>query len=463
MKIVAVLIGPSGVGVVNILQSATQLISTFTQLGIDSSAVREIANATASNEHQRLTRAVITLRRLVWITGSLGMLLTVVLSYPLSCWLFQTSEMTVSIACLSTSVLLGALSGGQLALLQGTRRIRLVAALGIFSAAAATVIAGILYYFYREDGIVAVLVSTSCITLAVNWYGTSKVKLEVADVTYEDTLKAAWPFVSLGLSFMWSGLIASAVALIIRSEISRTHGLEAVGIFAAAWSLSGMLANFVLQAMSADFYPRLTGVADDNTRVNRMVNEQIEIACLIGVPGLLLTLAVSPWIVSLVYTPSFSKASELMPYFVGSVFIQVSGYPLGFIQRAKAKSGWIFLSQTEANLLLLGLTLVLIRTNGLVGCAIASLSMYTIHQFVTLGIARHLSGFRFEPSTVVVLLTSLALMLPAIAFSIFDKSLTASLLVLLFSLVSTIVAFAIIVSRLPIDHKFRCRLFRKHS
>ncbi len=64
---------------------------------------------------------------------------------------------------------------------------------------------------------------------------------------------------------------------------------KGAGIYSAAFALSGMFVNFVLQAMGSDYYPRLTSVATNKAMMNRMVNEQTEIGLLLGVPGLLAT------------------------------------------------------------------------------------------------------------------------------------------------------------------------------
>ena len=47
-------------------------------------------------------------------------------------------------------------------------------------------------------------------------------------------------------------------AYTIRLIVLRNAGLEAAGLYQAAWVLGGLYVAFILQAMGADFYPRLT-------------------------------------------------------------------------------------------------------------------------------------------------------------------------------------------------------------
>ena len=105
IKVVAVLLGPSGVGLVGLYMSATDMVGTFAKLGVNESGVREVAEAHSSTDLDRISRSVKTLRRLSWITGIFGWILTAVLSYPLSIWAFGSGEHSWAIAILGSSLL----------------------------------------------------------------------------------------------------------------------------------------------------------------------------------------------------------------------------------------------------------------------------------------------------------------------------------------------------------------------
>ena len=48
------------------------------------------------------------------------------------------------------------------------------------------------------------------------------------------------------------------VAYVVRITVLRKVGIEATGLYQSAWTLGGLYVAFILQAMGADFYPRLT-------------------------------------------------------------------------------------------------------------------------------------------------------------------------------------------------------------
>jgi len=399
-KLVAVLLGPSGVGLVGLYVSATGLVGTIAGLGLDSSGVREVAEAHGSGDPHRIARTVKTLCRICWLTGLLGWILTAAFSYPLSIWAFGSGERAWAVALLGGTVFLSAVAGGRTALIQGTRRIGDLARLNVLGAVGGTVVAVGLYWWLGERGIVPVLLVTAAINLGSAWWFAHRIKTVRITQTWAETLSNSKRLVALGVAFMYGAVLAAVLGLAIRSLIIRQLGLDSNGIYQAAWGISGMFAGFILGAMGTDFYPRLTAVAHDDEQVNRLVNEQIEIGILLALPGILSTLAFAPWLMHLFYSANFLAGAELLPWLAVGIFGQVITFPLGYIQRAKGRSDWIYVSQTHLNLLNLTLALVMIRVYGVVAAAWAFALTTYIHGLVVLGIARRLSRFAWAtPST----------------------------------------------------------------
>ena len=401
IKIVAILLGPSGVGLIGLYQSTIGLVGTLSGMGIGSSGVREVASAHGTGDAARMATAAKTLRRSSMATGVLGCLLTIALASPLSRWTFGTEDHAFHVALLGITVLLGAIHSGQAALLQGTRRIRELAVVTVISAAISTTVAIAIYAVFGTEGIVPVLIATAAINLLLSWWFARQIPVSEIALRWVETWQNAKELLGLGLAFMWGALLAAAVALIVRSVIVRELGLDAAGIYTSAWGLSGMFASFVLGAMGIDFYPRLTAAAHDDAEINRLVNEQIEIGVLLAVPGLVATQAFAPLVMQLFYSREFLAGAELLQWFVLGVMLQVVAWPLGFIQRAKGASRWMYLSQTEAYVVLLGLSIGLLHYyNDVVGVALALPCMYAVHLVITVLIARHLSSFRYTPQSI---------------------------------------------------------------
>lgn len=254
VKFAAVLIGPLGVGLLGTYVAVQGVIATIAGLGIQSSGVRDVAHAVGQGDQEAIGRTVLALRRVCWLTGLLGAVAMAALSPLLSQWTFGSDAYVLEIALLGLVILFGNLAGGQMALIQGMRRIGDLAWLNIIGAAAGTLITIGAYAWLGLDGIVPALLLMSAVQLAVSWYFARRVPVPPVAMTWLESLRAAGGMVRLGLVFMWNGLLIALVAYVTRALITQQISLEAVGIFGAAFALSGVLINFILGAMGADYY-----------------------------------------------------------------------------------------------------------------------------------------------------------------------------------------------------------------
>lgn len=414
-KAVAIFLGPAGVGLVGLYGTAVGFVGTIAGLGIGSSAVREIAEADASGDEARVARSVKVLRRTCWATGFLGWALTTIFAWPLSLWAFGSGKEAWALALLGSTILLGSISTGQSALLQGRRRIGDLARLNVVSVILSSAASVGLYAWLRERGILPVMLVSGVISLASSWWFARKVVTIPVELTWLESIPDARRLIHLGLAFMWSGLLGAGVALASRAWIVRQFGLDANGVYQAAWALSGMFAGFIIGAMGTDFYPRLTAAAHDDKLVNRLVNEQTEIGILLALPGLLGTLAFAPWVMRVFYSEKFLPGAELLPWFVLGVFGKVVSWPMGFIMVAKGESRSFAVSETLSNLFYLASILGLMHWLGLKGAALAFFVLYFCYTGAVHVISRRLTGFAWSPAAIRLLITSAAMILAGFA------------------------------------------------
>jgi enterobacterial common antigen flippase len=379
IKVVAVLLGPSGVGLVSLYGSALGLLGTVTGLGIGSSGVREVVQVYSQNDSQQAARTVRILRRACWVTGLLGWLLAAALAQPISAWVLGSTEHAWAIAVLGVTLLIGAISSGQLALLQGLRRIGDLARANVFGVLVSTCVSIGLYAWLGQAGIVPVLVASALVSLGFSYWFARRVEVQATDLSWAETFAGTKRLVGLGVAFMWSGLLTAGVDLLTRTVITKQLGLESAGIYQAAWALSGLFAGFILSAMGADFYPRLTAAIHDKAAAVRMVNEQTEVGILLAFPGLLGTLAFAPWAMEIFYTKSFVAGAELLPWFVLGVFGRVLSWPMGFIQLAAGASKWFFATETIFLGIQATLIIWLVPAFGIAGAAYAFAATYALY------------------------------------------------------------------------------------
>lgn len=393
VKFAAVLIGAAGVGLIASLTALQGVFSSLAGLGLQSSGVREIASAAAKGDDLAMGRAVLTLRRLCWVTGLVGMIAMALLSPLLSQLTFGHDGYTLDIAALGVVILFGNLSGGQMALVQGVRRIGDMAKVNIYGAAAGTVAAVCLYNLLGLRGIVPTLVFVSTMQLVLSSYYARLIQVPNVSLDMNQTFAEASIILRLGFPIMLNGLMGSVVTYLVITLITHYEGNQAVGLFSAAFALSGMFVNFVLGAMGADYYPRLIGVANDKNVMVQMVNEQTEIGLLLALPGLICTIAMAPWILQLFYAHEFLGAVELLQWFILGCLGRVISWPLGYVMLALGKMRYFLLAETSFNFVHIALVALLLQFYGIEGVAIAFVILYVCYTVAVLLIARFLISF----------------------------------------------------------------------
>jgi len=452
-KVVAVLLGPSGMGLVGLYTSTLSMIQTFAGLGIGSSAVHEVATANGNGNAEEVAKATRALRRLCWITGVLGWLLCIGLSWPLSQWTFQSKAYAPAFMVMGATLLFSSISGGQMGLIQGIRKIGDIAKIGIFSVLIQSFFAIGIYTWLGEKGVVPVIIGSSIFQLLVTWYYARRIEISKVDQTWRETLGIAKRLLSLGMLFMWSALLMAAVTFLVRGIIVRELGLEANGYYHSARGISSVFAGFIIEAMMVDFYPRLMEAAQDDGRIRQLVNEQTEIGLLLALPGLLGSLTFAPWAMTIFYSSKFLAGAELLPWFILGIYGRIISWPLAYILLAKGRRGWMVASDTACCLTTLALSYLLIMTVGLVGTAVAIPLSYLSYTIVLLVMTRKIVKFAWSESVLRVLFISMLLVVVSFASRWLLPVPTALVIGGGLTVAATLFSLRGIASRLDAEHR----------
>jgi enterobacterial common antigen flippase len=395
-KAMAVMLGPAGIGLLGAFGMILDLARNLAQVGLNGSGVRQIAEAASSGDERRLAVTALVLRRVSLLCALVGAVMLVLFSSAISTLTFGTTDHATSIALVSVALFMGVVAGGQMALLQGTRRVAEQAKVTVYGAVVGTVAAVVIVYFAGEQGIVPSLIAVAAATVGLSWWYSRKVKIIDAPLQPGDTARESALLFKLGLAFLSSGLLVAGAAYAVRTFVLRTLGLDAAGLYQAAWTLGGLYVGFVLQALGTDFYPRLVGVIHDHRASNAIVNEQAHASLLLAAPGIIATITFAPLVVHLFYSAAFSEAVELLRWICLGMALRVITWPVGYIIVA-ANRQWIFFAAEVAWATFnIAASWWCLRAFGLEGAGIAFMLSYIFHALIVYPTANRMTGFRWS-------------------------------------------------------------------
>jgi enterobacterial common antigen flippase len=396
-KVLATLLGPTGIGLEGIYDSVLSVSKTLVDLGISSAGVRQIAAAFGSGNQRVIATTVFTLRRVCLVLGALGTVGLFLLRERVSLIAFGNIDHASDIGFLSVTLFFGAVAGGQAVLITGTRRIGDLARMNVFGTLSGAILSIAFVYFWGRNGIVAYMIAGTVTTILLSWFYARRVETERIQVPFAEVRKEATNLLKLGFVFVSTGLMSTGALFLLRTFVTRQQGLLGTGEFQAASALSTVYVGFVLNAMGADFYPRLTSVAEDNERCNQLVNEQAEISILLALPGVLATLAAAPWVIHIFYSSKFDQAAEILCWQVAGTFLQVNSWPMGFIILAKGRAAAFFWTDFAAYSMYVVMGWFGLKWFGLPGTGMAFLGLYLFHWVIVYVVVRKMSGFALAP------------------------------------------------------------------
>lgn len=384
-KFVAILLNPSGMGVMGLLTSMINLVSTLTSFGIRRVAVRDVAVANESDDIVKVSLIAINIRRLVWATGLLGSLLLIVFSKSLSRLAFDNTNFSFAFIWLSISVLLNQLANGQVVILQGLRKLQSLAKSTMLGSFLSLFFVIPLYYIYGEEGIVPSMILTSFIAYSLTWYYSRKVKLQKVKVGYKETIIESFDMLKMGVVLSISSFLSVGVSVLVRIYINRLGGAEQVGLYAAGFAIINTYVGLVFTAMGTDFYPRLSSIAKDNVLVKKLINQQAEIAILIIAPILIVLIVFIEFVIILLYSSKFLAIKDMIYWAVLGILFKAVSWSIGIVFLSKGDRVLFFWNEVLSLTYMLLLNIIGYYYYGLTGLGISFMIIYMLHflqQFV---------------------------------------------------------------------------------
>lgn len=381
-KFIAMILGPEGMGLKGLYSSATSLIQSVTAMGLSNSAVRDVSEANGTGDVKRVSYVVAVLRKLVWITGLLGMIAVIVLSPILSNTTFGNYSYTIPFIILSVTLLLAQLTAGQNVILQGTRRLKYLAKAGFIGSIVSLLITVPFYYWWGIKGIVPTMVLEALSLFLLAWYYSRKVKLMPVKVTLKESLKEGRNMMSLGLVMTYNSILVLGCSYLTRVFIIRIGGIEDVGLLNAGFAVVSTYVGLIFSAMTTDYYPRLAAVSHDNLKCSEVVNQQLEVSLLIIGPMLLFFLLVAPWAVIALYSTKFLPIVGYMKWASIGIIFKTISWAISYQFIAKGDKKAFAINETVINIVSLAFKLFAYYFWGVTGLGVSFCATFLIYTLI---------------------------------------------------------------------------------
>lgn len=388
-KVVAVLLGAEGMGIIGLFNSAIRMIQTGAGLGISQSAVRDISEANGANDYNTFSKTISLTNKVILLTSLLGVVVTIILAPFLSKWSFGNSAYTISFVWLSFVVGLNILSEGQLAILKGMRQLHALAKASIIGSVVGLVSAVPFYYFFGKGGIIPSLMVSAFSSLFFSNYYVRKVKFDRIKIRFKQLICESRQMVVMGVSLMLVSFMASVFDLVVSSFISHSGSLADVGFYHAGTTIIGAYFGVIITAMTTDYYPRISAINKNNEKLLIEMNKQSEAGLVMIFPLVVLFIFLSRYFVIFLYSDNFLPTIDYTDYAMIGTVITVVSNCMGMILLAKQASKIFIISVIAQRIVNIIIYLVMYNLYGLFGLGLSYIALSLIHLLLMSYIMEH--------------------------------------------------------------------------
>lgn len=456
-KFIAILLGPEGIGLMGLYTSAIDLIKQFSSLGLSQSAVRDVSEANGLGDTHQVSLKITVLQKLVWYTGLLGMVLTILFSPLLSKVTFGNYDYTLPLIILSCTLLFDQLCSGQKVVLQGLLRLKDLAKTISIGSTLGLIVSIPLYYLLGIKGIVPTIILNSITALMLSYIYSKRVPIEHIKVTRRQVMYEGRIMLKMGVAMSVSSIGLVVSSYVLKSFLRFAGGFEVVGVFTAGYVIINSYVNMIFTAMATDFYPRLAAVNKDNDKCREIINKQGEIGALIMGPIMIICIVLMPFIIKILYSEQFIEANDYVIFAALGMMFKFSSVLVAHLFLVKSSARLYIWNETSNIIYTLVLNLLGYYFLGMKGLGLSFLISYIIYLLQVYWQTAKYYDFSFSLSFLKVYIPQLCLVVVSLLVFLIINSNIKYLIALPFIIVSMVLSLTGLNSRINITGFIKTR------
>ncbi len=432
-KVLAVLLGPYGVGIYNQIGFFFVWMLVFVALGTRQGIIKYVSEHKAKGNYEEIKKIVVTLG-IVLVSFSLVItVLSFLFADHISFLLFGSAEYSNLITIVTLAIPQGILMGFYYSLVQGVRPIKQISFIMLSEAVLGFVFLIPMVYFWGVKGAVGSFILIGLCQLGVVWWiyhKQSPVKVTLLDFKLFE-LKSIYEVINYGFIHLIVQVVQYLVITILfRRLIITSLGIEANGIYSPAYGLASqavLLVKFTVYIYSFS----IISEAKELWEISNEVNNLLRVSLLIMTPVFYILISYRKWLVLFLYTDKFLPVTSIMPLqFIGDFFKVIGlAFALPIFARAKLKAMLGF--DVISHFIFYLIASVAVPIYGLLGAAGSYTAMYVLYALAVLPYIRRHVNFEFEKINYLLMGLSLLILIIASKLNLsFQYSIVTTVVIL---------------------------------
>jgi len=389
IKIVAVFLGPSGIGVYSLLRQTSQTTTTLATLNSSAALVQGLSSKTGEAREGYL----LTVARILAISGGVITILLLFFAPSVAQLVFakRDPEFVGLIRWLSVPILFSSINAYMMGVLNGYRALGRMA----IGQVAGAFVSGLAVYPLVKLGRPEIFVVLLSIASGISLLTSTYFALQAGWLRpLRRWLRDPWQrehvrhFFSIALTTLVTGFVGTGSVLAVRAMFVRYGGLPAAGIFDVAWTLSVSYVMLALGSLGTYYLPSLSGI-QDSTKLVALIQRILRVTIMLMVPLITGMIVLKPLIIHLLYSSKFDPSLKIIRWMFVGDYLKATSWVLGMPMLAYADMKVFFWTEIAWRGAFTGIAAwSLFQWKDVQGVGIGFLGLYAIHLFYVLHYCR---------------------------------------------------------------------------
>lgn len=332
VKMIAIWVGPAGMGLLGQFMSLSSLVSVFAGGGIGNGITKYVAEY--RSQPRRLIRFLGSAVTYGLLFSILILVASLLFAKPASQLLFGDFRYAWLMPFLGIAHALCFIGVAVIAIANGLRRPDIFAGITIVGYIGSLPFAYLLIRnFGIEGSALALMIVLACTAFPACWFiYRSRLRRHIRlRIDRADTSRLA----KYSVMMIASATLFPATEIFIRTNIIGSLGLDSAGIWQAMTRLSGAYLGFFTVYLATSYMPRLSALKH-RPAIIQTVLSQLKIVGLTFVCAAIAIYLMRELVIRLLFSSEFAAMSQLFGWQLMGDLFRVSAYVIGFLGVAKA-------------------------------------------------------------------------------------------------------------------------------
>lgn len=388
IKIIASILGPSGIALIGQLNNFASIVMALASVGINQGVTKYISENKESKLEVR--KFVSTAFKMTLFSSLFCGINLIVFSNFLSNKILNSEAYGYVFIVFGLVIVFYALNNLLLSILNGFQQYKKFVTINIINSLIGLIFTITLVYFWELKGALISLISYQSTMFFITFWILRKQYWVVFIALKEKLIKPiAQKYFHYTLMAITTAATVPLSQLFIRSYVISNISIVDAGYWEGMNKLSAMYLMVITSSLGVYFLPKLAELKT-NLELRKEIFKVYKIIMPILAIGLVLIYMLRYVIIDILFTEEFSPMSSLFVYQLIGDFFKIAAWLLAFNMIAKSMTKTFIATEIIASLTFVGLALYFVNGKGVIGITQAYMINYIIYLLLILVIFRKL-------------------------------------------------------------------------